>query len=120
MGKIKIIAEIGINHNGSFMKAKKLIDKAKFAGADVVKFQFFKTENLAIENLKLTPYQKKNNKFKNQFDMLKKFELKEYQFIELSNYCKKKKILFCLSFFSHLDLNIINKCILDNLNIWLP
>ena len=59
MSKIKIIAEIGVNHNGSFMKAKKLIDKAKLSGADVVKFQFFKTENLAIENLRLTPYQKR-------------------------------------------------------------
>ena len=57
MSKIKVIAEIGVNHNGSFIRAKKLIDKAKLSGADVVKFQYFKTDNLA-KNLKLTPYQK--------------------------------------------------------------
>ena len=59
MSKIKVIAEIGVNHNGSFIRAKKLIDKAKLSGADVVKFQYFKTDNLAVKNLKLTPYQKK-------------------------------------------------------------
>ena len=91
MSKIKVIAEIGVNHNGSFIRAKKLIDKAKLSGADVVKFQYFKTDNLAVKNLKLTPYQKKNSRFKNQYDMLKKYELKDSEFIKLSNYCKKKK-----------------------------
>jgi N,N'-diacetyllegionaminate synthase len=59
MSRILIIAEIGVNHNGSFEKAKKLINKAKASGADVVKFQYFKTDNLATKNLRLTPYQKK-------------------------------------------------------------
>ena len=117
MSKIKVIAEIGVNHNGSFIRAKKLIDKAKLSGADVVKFQYFKTDNLAVKNLKLTPYQKKNSRFKNQYDMLKKYELKDSEFIKLSNYCKKKKILFSLSFFSHLDLDIIKKCKIDYIKI---
>ena len=91
MSKIKVIAEIGVNHNGSFIRAKKLIDKAKISGADVVKFQYFKTDNLAVKNLELAPYQKKNNKFKNQYEMLKKYELKDSEFIKLSNYSKKKK-----------------------------
>ena len=117
MNRTLIIAEIGVNHNGSFEKAKKLIDKAKVSGADVVKFQYFKTENLATKDLKLTPYQKKNNQYKNQYDMLNKLELKEEKIIKLSNYCKKKKINFSLSFFSHLDLDIINKCKIDYLKI---
>ena len=117
MSRILIIAEIGVNHNGSFEKAKKLINKAKTSGADVVKFQYFKTDNLATKNLRLTPYQKKNNQYKNQFDMLNKLELSEEKIIKLSNYCKKKKIDFSLSFFSHLDLDIIHKCKIDYLKI---
>ena len=56
----KIIAEVGVNHNGKLSLAKKLIDKAKFAGVDIVKFQSFIPENVVTSNLKLAPYQKKN------------------------------------------------------------
>ena len=55
----KIIAEIGVNHNGKLSLAKKLIDMAKSAGADIVKFQTFVPEDVVISNLKLAPYQKK-------------------------------------------------------------
>ena len=57
--RILIIAEVGINHNGSILKAKKMIDIAKESGADYVKFQIFKPHNLAIEKAKLANYQKK-------------------------------------------------------------
>ena len=57
--RILIIAEVGINHNGSITKAKKMIDIAKKSGADYVKFQIFKPQNLAIEKAKLANYQKK-------------------------------------------------------------
>ena len=62
----KIIAEAGVNHNGELKIAKKLIDKAKTAGADLIKFQYYKTENLIMKNTKLAKYQKKNlrNKIK--------------------------------------------------------
>ena len=57
--KTKIIAEIGVNHNGSLKKAYKLIDKAKKSGADFVKFQIFKTNHLVTKLAKKAKYQKK-------------------------------------------------------------
>ncbi len=117
MKKTLIIAEIGVNHNGSFVKAKKLIDAANKSGADIIKFQFFRAKNIATRNLELTKYQKKNTKYKNQFDMLKKLELSEKKIINLTQYCKKNNIKVCISFFSHEDLDVIKKCKIDFLKI---
>ena len=68
MRKIKdnlnIIAEVGVNHNGSIKLAKKLVDVAKKAGADYVKFQLFKAENLVQRKTKSLKYQIKNTKKK--------------------------------------------------------
>ena len=69
--RVFVIAEAGVNHNGSIKIAKKLIDVAANAGADAVKFQTFKAENLATKNLKKASYQKNINNKENQFDMLK-------------------------------------------------
>ena len=60
MKKIKIILEAGVNHNGSLVRAKKMIKIAKKVGADYVKFQSFITDELVLENAKLANYQKKN------------------------------------------------------------
>ena len=66
--KTIIIAEIGVNHNGNINVAKKLINIAKKSGADYVKFQTFKTENLVCKNTKVTRYQRNNlGKKTNQF-----------------------------------------------------
>lgn len=101
-----IIAEAGINHNGSISIAKKLIDIAAKAGADAVKFQTFNAENLVTKNAKKAKYQKRNdNKKESQFDMLKKLELSPLMHKTLLSYCKKKKILFLSSPF---DLQSIN------------
>tara|TARA_B100000989_G_scaffold91021_2_gene65895 strand:+ start:3708 stop:4790 length:1083 start_codon:yes stop_codon:yes gene_type:complete len=98
--KIYIIAEIGVNHNGKLSLAKQLIDEAIQSGADAVKFQIFKTNNLVTKTAKLALYQKKNIKnIKNQFQMLRKLELKLKDFENLKNYCKKKKIDFINSVF---------------------
>ena len=76
--KTIIIAEIGVNHNGNINQAKKLINIAKKSGADYVKFQTFKTENLVCKNTKTTRYQSNNlGKKTNQFNLLKKLELSE-------------------------------------------
>ena len=72
--RILIIAEVGINHNGSILKAKKMIDIAKESGADYVKFQIFKPHNLAIEKAKLQII-KKNSKVSNQVELLHKYKL---------------------------------------------
>jgi len=96
--KIKIIAEVGVNHNGSLVIAKKLIDKAKKCNADYVKFQNFKAEALVTKTTALLNYQK-NTKNKKQYDLLKSLEISQQNFLELKRYAKKKKIEFlCTAF----------------------
>jgi len=89
-----IIAEAGVNHNGSLKIAKRLIDAAKDSGADAVKFQTFKAEELATEYAPKADYQKHNGSGNTQYEMLKQLELSEEQFRKLYNYCKKSNILF--------------------------
>ena len=90
-----IVAEAGVNHNGDIKIAKKLIDAAKEAGADAVKFQTFKAEKLVTKDTDMAEYQKENiGRMETQFDMLKKLELEEDDFFELKKYCDKKGIIF--------------------------
>ncbi len=95
MSKVKIIAEIGVNHNGKIKLAKKLILKAKRCGADAVKFQNYITEEFVLPETQKTNYQIKNlgNKI-THFEMLKKYEFNFKQFKDIISYCKKKKIEF--------------------------
>ena len=88
-----IIAEVGVNHNGSIQLAGQLIKAAKEAGADAVKFQAYKTEELVISNAPKAAYQKTKEK-ESQFEMLKRLELSESQIEELVRYCQKVKIMF--------------------------
>ena len=98
--KTIIIAEAGVNHNGKLENAKKLIKKAAEAGADYVKFQIYKTENLVTKKARKAKYQKINSKKEeNQFEMLKKFELNIKHFKILKKICKAKKIKFLSSSF---------------------
>lgn len=93
--KIIIIAEAGVNHNGSIETAKKLIDVATEAGADYVKFQTFKANKLVTKSAKRAAYQDQNTGNKDsQYEMLKKLELSEDDHRELINYCKEKGIEF--------------------------
>ena len=103
-----IIAEIGVNHNGSLRRAKKLIDTAKLAGFDAVKFQTFKAENLCVPFTPLVKYQKRS-KFKNQYEMLKKLTFKKNLFKEVFKYCKRKKIQFISTPFDVESANFLNK-----------
>ena len=64
MGKVFVIAEAGVNHNGSLELAKKLVGAAFNAGVDCVKFQTFKAENLVSNSAKMAEYQVKNTKKK--------------------------------------------------------
>jgi len=94
-GHCFIIAEAGVNHNGDVGLAKKLVDAAKAAGADAIKFQTFKAEDLVGKNTEMADYQKKNTGKKgSQLKMLKKLELDYKDFIRLKKYCDKKKIIF--------------------------
>ena len=77
--KTIIIAEIGVNHNGNVVLAKKLIDLAKKSGANYVKFQTFKAQNLVCKNTKAAEYQNRNlEKKDSQYNILKKLELSVY------------------------------------------
>lgn len=106
--RVFIIAEAGVNHNGSIDLAKKLIDAASEAGADGVKFQTFKAINLATKSSEKANYQKtRTDKTENQFDMLKKLELNKEMHIKLINYSKKKKIKFLSSPFDHDSIELL-------------
>ena len=93
MSKIKIIAEAGINHNGSIKKAFQLVDIAKNSHSDFVKFQTYKTKNLVLTDAKKAKYQINSSK-ENQFEMLKKSELSYEDFYKIYKYTQKKKIEF--------------------------
>jgi len=94
-----IIAEAGVNHNGKFSLAKKLIDAAKKAGADAVKFQVFRAERLVTKTAEKPAYQKRSTGAGSQHDMLKKLELTRDDFKKLSGYAEKKEIIFLASAF---------------------
>lgn len=95
MKSIYIIAEAGVNHNGSFELAMKLIDAAKDAGADCVKFQTFVTEEEISRLAVKAEYQKETTDAdENQFDMVKRLELPFEQFRQLKDYCDQKDIRF--------------------------
>ena len=104
-----IIAEAGVNHNGSIELAKKLIDVASDAGVDAVKFQSFKADNLVTKNIQKAIYQKKTTIPKeSQFDMLKKLELSIEMHKELILYCSNKKIIFLSSPFDHESIELLD------------
>lgn len=90
-----IIAEAGVNHNGSIKLAKKMIDKAKEAGADYVKFQTFVPEKLVSQFAEKAEYQKRETgSSESQLEMLKKLALTQEDFVELKAYCEKRQIGF--------------------------
>ncbi len=90
-----IIAEAGVNHNGSIELAKKLVDVAVEADADCVKFQTFIPENLVSKFAEKAEYQKVNTgNDENQLKMLKQLTLDFDEYIELSEYCESKNIMF--------------------------
>ena len=93
--KCLIIAEAGVNHNGDINLAFRLCDAAKAAGADVVKFQTWKTEAIITQNVAQAEYQQKNTGIQeSQFDMLKKLELSYQDFSRIKTYCDSIGILF--------------------------
>ena len=116
--KVLIIAEAGVNHNGSLRLAKKLVDAAKKAKADYVKFQSFNHEKLTIKNAPKAEYQKSNSK-KNQTQssMLKSLELSKSEQINLIKYCKKKKIKFLCTAFDEENLQFLIKEGIDYIKI---
>ena len=112
-----IIAEAGVNHNGSLELAKRLIDAAADAGGDYVKFQTFKAENLVTKSAKQAEYQKKNigDGDDSQYQMLKNLELSLVDHEVLIGYCKQKGVRF---FSTAFDLESIDYLASLNLPLW--
>jgi len=107
---VYIIAEAGVNHNGSKDEAFQLIDVAVAAGANAVKFQTFKTENLVTRSVEKVSYQKQTTNInETHFEMLKRLELAYEDYFELSNYCKNRNIDFLSTAFDLESLDFLVK-----------
>lgn len=95
MANVLIIAEAGVNHNGSIETAKKLVDIACEAKADIVKFQLFKAKDLTTKKAPKANYQLKSTPLsESQYEMLEKLELTLEEFVDLKKYCERKGIEF--------------------------
>lgn len=116
--KIYVIAEIGVNHNGSLSLAKKLIKTAKYYGADAVKFQTFDSDSLVTPYAKKSQYQLKHNKSISQLGMLKKYELSKFDHENLLNYSNKLKIDFISTPFDIESMKfLVSKLRLDTIKV---
>jgi len=105
-----IIAEAGVNHNGSMELAKKLIDAAIVAEVDFVKFQTFKAETLVTQTADKAKYQKElTGEFESQFEMIKKLELHQEDHKDLLKYCKSKDIQFLSTAFDNDSIDLLAK-----------
>ena len=106
--KTFLIAEAGVNHNGSIELAKKLIDAAVMAGADAVKFQSFVASSIVTAGASKAEYQITNTGSKeSQLEMLKKLELSHSQQRELHQYCQRSGIQFLSTPFDNASLNFL-------------
>jgi len=117
MKHVLIIAEAGVNHNGSLDIAKQLIDKAVEAGVDIIKFQTFKSEKLVSKAARQAEYQQRNigKKDEGQLAMLKKLELSHADHEELMAYCHEKGIRF---FSTAFDMDSIEYLHSLDLGLW--
>ena len=117
MNRVIIIAEAGVNHNGSLDLAKLLVDKAIDAGADIIKFQTFKSEKLVSKVAKQAEYQQKNigKQGGSQLDMLKRLELSYEDHIELISYCNEKGIRFLSTAFDMDSIDFLHSL---KLGLW--
>ena len=103
-----VIAEAGVNHNGNYNMAKKLVDAAHIAGADIVKFQTFSAKNLVTKNAQQAIYQSTNTgKTESQFEMLSRLELSYDDHRQLMAYCKKLNIEFMSTAFDSESLSFL-------------
>ena len=117
MSKTLIIAEAGVNHNGSLDLAKRLVDEAAAAGVDIIKFQTFKAEKLVSKSARLAEYQQQNlgHAGGSQYAMLKRLELSREQHEELLAYCRLKQIRF---FSTAFDLDSVDYLHTLGLGLW--
>lgn len=109
MKKVFVIAEAGVNHNGSYELAKKLVDVAVEAEADAVKFQTFISEKCICKNASKAVYQKEaTNIDESQLEMVKKLELSFEEFHNLKKYCDSKNIMFLSTPFDNYSIEFLD------------
>jgi N-acetylneuraminate synthase len=116
MSKVIIIAEAGVNHNGDINLAMRLIEEAARAGADYVKFQTFKAQNLVAGNAPKADYQKaaqSTPEAETQLEMLQKLELSPNDHLKLIEHCKLKNIKFLSTGFDLDSLDMLNELDMD-------
>lgn len=89
-----IVAEAGVNHDGSLKKALALVDAAIDSGADAVKFQLFRANDLVAASAPTASYQQRTCGSTSQREMLRKLELSPDAFEQLTRYCRQRKIIF--------------------------
>lgn len=106
--RVYIIAEAGVNHNGSFELACKLVDAAKEARVDCIKFQTFKASKLVSHTAQKAEYQKATTGDSSQQDMLKKLELSFEEFMALKDYCDRVGICFLSTPFDFDSITFLN------------
>jgi len=108
---IVVIAEIGVNHNGSIDIAKELIDVAHTSGANIVKFQTFTAQNLVSKSAPQAEYQKNNNPSDStlsQYDMIKQYEFTKDQFKMLKEYAESLNMMFMSTPFDNDSVSLLN------------
>ena len=116
--KTLIIAEAGVNHNGSMDLAYQQIDAASDAGADIVKFQTFKAENLVTKSASKAQYQlEKTDSGESHFEMIKRLELSEEMHLKIIDKCKDKGIRFASTGFDQDSVDLVAKLGVDFLKI---
>lgn len=92
---VYIIAEAGVNHNGDIDVALEMIDQAKAAGCDCIKFQTFSADKIVTKNAEKVGYQKENTgDSESQYEMLKKLELTYEEYTQLKKRCEGVEIDF--------------------------
>jgi len=103
-----IIAEVGINHNGDITLAKKMIDEAKIAGADCVKFQTFKAEEFVSDPKQTYTYKSQGKEItESMLEMFKRFQFQKDEWKEIINYCKQKDMVFSSTAQNKSDLDFL-------------
>ncbi|APF22975.1 N-acetylneuraminate synthase [Clostridium butyricum] len=109
MKKVFVIAEAGVNHNGNYELAKKLVDVAVEAEADAVKFQTFISEKCICKNASKAVYQKETTNIdESQLEMVKKLELSFEEFHNLKKYCDSKNIMFLSTPFDNYSIEFLD------------
>lgn len=107
---VYIIAEAGVNHNGSLQIAKKMVDAAKEAGCDCIKFQTFSTDRIVTREAQKASYQINNtHNSGSQYEMLKKLELSFEEFYILKDYCKERSIDFLSTPFDEKSVDLLEQ-----------